>query len=768
MYWRLIQPFVPFLLGLLTIVLGSVLHLAHWELLAARLWAAMTAFACLALLVAMVRTWRRGEWGVDVIALVAMGAALLYEQMLVAAVVALMLFGGHALEAYANRRAERELARLIQRAPQRAWRYCGATLEDVPVEHVEKGDRLFVRSGDIVPADGMVVEGAAVLDESVLSGEATPVYRARGESIRCGVINAGAPFDLRVTVRAAESTYARLVRLSREACQSRAPMARLANRYALAFVPLTLAVAGLAGYFSGDPLRALAVLVVATPGPLLWAVPIAMVAGTSRCARHGVLVRSGRALETLTQVRQLIVDKTGMLTVGRAHVRDVETAGAWPPSTLLQWGASLAQGSTHILARALVEHAQAQRIPLKSPTDVVETASAEMRGHVDGHDVAMGSLRYLAMDEPAGSFWRRRLLNRVWHDDAGCAFLAVDGSLAGAVVFKDPLRIDTPHCVRRLKGAGMAHIVMFTDDGEARAQAIVEEAGIDEVRANLTPEQKLAAIVEASAKAPTLVIGDGLNDAPALAAATVSLAVGYEPGAGTARETADVVLLDARLDRLPDILRIARDTRRIAIQCVVAGMSLSLVAMLLAALGWLAPLVGALVHEGVDVLVIVYALRALGMRHGQPALDTNVRGRPVQEYVELAPVIDRIHRAAQTLGRATPAHARHELADLVDLLAHCAMPHARGGVIPLYPDLARRLSGDEPLASLSPMHREIFRLCRLLDWMNAAGDDPAVNAPGEIQCILVRLDTLLRLHLAQEEELFGSLGATQSRRVTSS
>lgn len=763
-----IRPFVPLLLGLSTLFIGGALHLTHQELWASRLWTVMAGFACLGLLVSMIRAWRRSQWGVDGIALIAMGTAILYEQALVAAVIALMLSGGQALEAYANGRAQSELERLIKRAPQRAWRYCGATLEEVAVQRVEKGDRLFVRSGEVVPADGIVVEGAAVLDESVLSGEAMPVYRARGETIRSGVVNAGAPFDLHVTAPSAESTYARIVRLSSEARQSRAPMARLADRYALAFVPLALIAAGLAWYVSGNHLRALAVLVVATPCPLLLAVPIAMVAGMSRAAHHGVLVKSGRSLETLAQVSQLFIDKTGTLTVGHVQVCDMETAGAWSPSTLLQWAASLAQGSSHVVAKAMVAQARSQQIRLDSPKDVVESAGAGMRGRVGNHDVAMGSLRYLVGEHSVESLWVRRLLSRVRHINAGCLFVMVDGELAGAVAYKDPLRIDTPRCIRRLRAAGVTRIVMLTGDVEERAHAIAEEAGIDEVRADLTPEQKLAAVVETSAKAPTLMIGDGINDAPALAAASVSLAVGYEQGVSAAQEAADVVLLDVHLDRIPDVLHIARDTRRIALQCVIAGMGLSFVAMLLAAMGWLVPLAGALVQEGIDVAVIVYALRALGPRRAQPVLATDMRDRLEREHAELAPILDRIHQAAETLGQATPARARHELADIVDLLGHSVIPHERNDDIQLYPDLARRMPGNDPLASLSQTHREIFRLCRLLDGMNVDGDDPSESATGEIQRLLVRLDTVLRLHLAQEDELFDSLSSPPLQHLASS
>ena len=342
-----------------------------------------------------------GEAGVDVIAVLAIGGALAMEEFVAAAIIALMLATGEALERYAAGRAHRELTALLSRAPRDVHRYEDGELVTRPIDAVIVGDRLLVMPGEVVPVDGLVEGAAAVLDEAALTGEARPVTRAEGDQVNSGTLNAGGPFDLRAIAAAEQSTYAGIVRLVREAEGSKAPFVRLADRYALLFVPLTLAVAGFAWLISGDPVRALAVVVVATPCPLLLAAPIAIVAGLSRAARRGIIVKGGGPLETLARARVLLFDKTGTLTAGRPRLAGVEAAPGVDPNDVLRLAASVDQVSPHVLAAAIVHGARERGLTLSFPTDVVETPGSGVSGRVDGREVQVGSADFAATSAPA-------------------------------------------------------------------------------------------------------------------------------------------------------------------------------------------------------------------------------------------------------------------------------------------------------------------------------------------------------------------------------
>lgn len=748
----------PALLGitLLALPAGLVLRGFGRGELATPIWNASALLAASLLLVEILVRLRRREIGVDLIALLAIAAAVFFEQALVAALIALMLASGRSLEYYSGRRAERELRRLIDRAPRSAWRYRGTELEQVPVDQVQAGDRLLLRMGEVVPVDGVVLDSPATLDESALTGEPLPVRRAPGEALRSGALNAGAPFEMRASHPATQSTYAAIVRMVEAARRSRAPFVRLADRYALLLIPLTLALAGLAWLLSGDPLRALAVLVVATPCPLILAVPVAIMSGISRCAHRGILVKDGATLEALARATLLFLDKTGTLTMGHASVLAVESAGVYPPAQLLQLAGSLAQASPHLVAQAIVQAAQAHGLRLERAQEVQEQPGAGLCGVVAGHAVMLGGHEYVASATPTVA-WTEGLLRRMAYEVAGGSFIAIDGVMAGAVLFSDRLRLESPRALRLLRQAGIRRIVMLTGDRSDAAQTIGMAVGVDEVRAGLSPAGKVAAITQGQRDGITLMVGDGINDAPALAAADVGIALGAG-GTSASSEAAGVVLLVDRLDRVAEALRIARRSRGIAVQGVLAGMGLSLLAMLLAAAGYLPALAGAIVQEVIDLAVIANALRALGAgRHERaaPTLAGEWIDRLRQEHATLVPLLERLRTAAEGLASAPPAQAREELAGLVEALERQLIPHERADEDSLYPQLARQLRGDDPLAALSHTHREIFRLARLLTRMSADLPADASSASlQEVQRLLLRLDTLLSLHFAQEDELY--------------
>ena len=741
--------------ALLVLAVGLVLSAFGHGQLAATLWNGSALLAAVLLLVEILARLRRREIGVDLIALLAIVTAVLFGQALVAALVALMLASGRALESYSGRRAEHELRRLIDRAPRMAWRYRDSELEQVPVEHIRAGDRLLVRLGEMVPVDGVVLDKSATLDESALTGEPLPVRREPGDTLRSGALNAGTPFEMRASHPATQSTYAAIVRMVEAARLSRAPFVRLADRYALLLIPVTLALAGIAWLISGDPLRVLAVLVVATPCPLILAVPIAIMSGISRCAHRGILIKDGATLEALARARRLFLDKTGTLTMGHVSVLAVESAGSHSREQLLRLAASLAQSSPHLVAQAIVETAQAHGLSLERAQEVREQPGAGLCGVVAGHAVMLGGHDYVAAATTALP-WSEGILRRMAYEVAGGSFIAIDGVMAGAVLFSDRLRLESPRALRLLRQAGIRHIVMLTGDRADAAQAIGMAVGVDEIHAGLSPAGKVAAIGQGRGEGTSLMVGDGINDAPALAAADVGIALGAG-GTSASSEAAGVVLLVDRLDRVAEALRIARRSRAIAVQGVLVGMGLSLLAMLLAVAGYLPALVGAVVQEAIDLAVIGNALRALGAgwrERATPRLAGDWIDSLRKEHAALLPLLERLRTAAEGLDDAPPAQAREELAGLIEALKSQLVPHEQADEDSLYPQLTRRLPGEDPLAALSHTHREIFRLVHLLEQMNAA---PAGSSLEEIQRLLLRLDTLLSLHFAQEDELYHSL-----------
>jgi heavy metal translocating P-type ATPase len=480
-------------------------------------------------------------------------------------------------------------------------------LEEVALDLLLAGDRLLIRRGDVVPVDGTVVEGVAVLDQSALTGEAMPVQLTAGQGALSGSTNVGDAFDLVATRRAAESTYAGVIRLVEAAQRSRAPMSRLADRYAILFLGVTILLAGAAWWLTGDSVRAVAVLVVATPCPLILAVPVAIVAGLSRAAKLGILIKGGKAIETLARVRALVIDKTGTLTVGQANIVDIRVADGMTQDELLAIAASLDQASKHIIAQTIVAEARSKGLALTVPTEVVETPGEGIVGRVAGRRVMVGGLHFIAgqIAGPAGA-----LLARERPPGALSAAVAVDGELAGVLILSDALRAGTEQLLRALRALGIERIVLATGDRHEVARFFSAGLSLDMVRSDLTPDQKVLVVLSERKNGPVMMIGDGINDAPALAAADLGMAMGAK-GAAASAEAADVVLLVDQLDRVLPAIQIARRSRTIALQSVVAGIGLSVVAMIAAALGYLVPVEGALLQEAIDVAVIFNALRAL-------------------------------------------------------------------------------------------------------------------------------------------------------------
>jgi heavy metal translocating P-type ATPase len=600
--------------ALLSIVAGGVLHLLGEGATGDAVWRAAVALLAVELALEVGRTVLIDHhMGVDTIALIAMVGSLALGQELAGVIVGLMFSGGAALEDIASTRARRELSSLIERAPKVAHVRIGDRLEQVPIEQVGVGDVVVVRTGEVVPVDGALVSREAVIDTSTLSGEPLPATIAAGMAVLSGSANAGDPFDVRAQRPAAESAYAALVRLVQQAQTERAPFVRMADRYAGFFLPATLLLATVAWAASGDPVRALAVVVVATPCPLILAAPIALVAGLSRAARSGILVKGAGGIETLGQARTVLFDKTGTLTVGIPEVRDIVARDGFVGAELLRLAASVDRMSAHVLGEALVRAARDADLELATPQAVREDPGQGIQGTVEQHVVAVGSRAFLrAAGIPAEEVASATLLTGRGSGEAQ-VLVGIDGHLSGVIVMADELRPDAGDIVARLRAEGVRHVAMVTGDRRSVAERIGTQLGVDRVYAQQTPEDKLEVVRRLHADEqlrPVIMVGDGVNDAPALALADLGIAMGAA-GATVSSETADAVITVDRVDRVADAVHIGRRSLAIARQSVLAGMGLSIAAMAVAAAGYLPPVAGALFQEVIDVAVILNALRAL-------------------------------------------------------------------------------------------------------------------------------------------------------------
>lgn len=587
------------------LIVGLGLYFGGRPDLAPTIWFAGVTPVLAMLVVEILRSLSRGEVGLDIVAALSMTAALVFGETLAAAVVALMYSGGTFLESFAEGRARAEMGNLLSRVPRTATRHRAGGLEEVKLDDIAPGDRLLIRQGDVVPVDGKVASATAFLDTSALTGESLPQRLARGSEALSGSTNAGDAFDLIATHEAKASTYAGIVRLVEEAQRSKAPMARLADRWSLGFLLITVAIAFAAWWFTGDPIRAVAVLVVATPCPLILAVPVALVAGLSRAAHFGVLVKGAKPLEAMARIHTLILDKTGTLTDGRPQIVSIDSAASMSADDILRYAAALDQASKHPVAQAIVAAAQAQGLTLPVPASVVETPGDGVSGRVDGRQVIVGSVGFVAQHLGAAPGHHSQLA-------AGSLMVAVavDGGLAGHLVMSDPLREGAADMLARLRAQGIKRILLATGDRLEVAERVTRDLGLDAVHAGLTPDGKVALVLTEREAGPVMMVGDGVNDAPALAVADVGVAMGAR-GAAASAEAADVVLLVDRVDRIAPGIEIARRSRHIALQSVVAGIGLSVVGMIAAAFGYLTPVQGALLQEAIDVAVILNALRAL-------------------------------------------------------------------------------------------------------------------------------------------------------------
>ena len=748
-------------IALFGLVSGALAHFAGLPKLAQTLWAIGTVPVVLGLFVSMTRDLLAGRMGVDAVAFVSMSAALLLGENLAAVVVAVMYAGGNLLEDFAVSRAERDLKSLVDRAPRIAHRRTATAFEDVGIDLVAVGDVILVRAGEVIPVDGVILTTNATLDEAALTGEPIPVTRAKGEPVHSGTINAGETFELRATAAAGDSTYAGIVKLVTAAQTAKAPFIRLADRYALLLLPVTLVLAGAAWAWSGDPIRGLAVLVASTPCPLILAAPVAFIAGVSRAARRGILIKGGAAIEALARTHTVMFDKTGTLTVGGARLVAIETAPERSADTILRLAASLEQASHHVVAAAIVTAAQVRGLTLSPPSGVKETMGSGLQGIVEGHTVRVGSYDLVCgPDRPQP--WAVRALRRASWRSALSVFVSVDGVTAGAILLADELRRETPRAVQALRSSGIKRIVMLTGDRADAADTIASALDLDAVLADRIPSDKVEAVAVEQRLHPTIMVGDGINDAPALAAASVGIAMGAR-GASASSEAADVVILVDQIDRVSDAVAIAQRARGIAVQSIVAGMALSGIAMIAAALGYLTPVAGALTQEAIDVAVILNALRALvpGWRYGHARLQSSAGRALRQGHHDLEAALDRLREIADALDEAPPQSAVALITDANTIVARSIVEHERDDESNVYPRLAKILHDGHGLAAMSRAHREILHLARLLarlaEGLKAETADKYLIR--DAQRVIEKIESLVRIHNAQEEDIYDHAAA---------
>ena len=546
----------------------------------------------------------RGNFAQDVVAMLAVVTAVLTREYFAGLVIVIMQTGGEALEDFSLARASSSLDALLARAPRTAFRKIGENLTETPVEDVQVGEVLTVRPGDLIPVDGSLLSNFAQVDESALTGEPLAPSKQKSERLLSGSVNIGGPFDMVAERRSEDSQYSRIVQLVKRAQEERPPLQRLADRYAVWFTPLTLAMCAVGWALTHNFATVLAVLVVATPCPLILAVPVAVISAINRAAAEGIITKGGAAMEHIGRAKVVVFDKTGTLTTGTPQLSEVVALNHMDSDEVLRLAASAEQLSTHALAREATLAGIKRLGSLELPSEFKETPGRGVQARVQGKKVLVGSRHLIEEELPKHG----TLLEGV--DGALEAYVAIDDRVRGLLRFRDTVRAGAVEMVPRLKSMGVAKIVMLTGDNEQNARHVGEVLGIEDVRANLLPEEKVQAVRElGKGGAVTVMVGDGINDAPALATATVGVAMGAH-GTGISAEAAQMVLLVDEISKVADAVSIGKRMLRVAKQSIYAGIGVSFILMVVAVFGKIVPVTGALLQEALDVAVILNALRA--------------------------------------------------------------------------------------------------------------------------------------------------------------
>ena len=594
-----------FSLAILAIIAGLILQFtglqtaSHWVL------GIISIISVLPIIMDMWQDVRTGRYGIDILAVTAIVTSVILRQYWAGIVIVVMFSGGAALEDFAEHRAKSELDALLSRVPTKATIIRKGKTIEVEVNDIRVGDLVLIKPGDVVPVDAVITDGIANFDESSLTGESLPQSKKISDELLSGSVSIDGAVTAKAIRIAQDSQYEQIIRLVRSATRTQAPIVRLADRYSVPFTFAAYTIALAAWFFGHQAIRFLEVIVVATPCPLLLAAPIAIISGMSRASKHGIIIKTGSALEQLAEAKTIAFDKTGTLTRGELSVDTVSTFNSFTRQDVLKYSASLEQNSNHVLARAITQEAVKKDIKIPKSKHVNEFAGQGLAATAGGKSILVGRLDFLesrSIDFPAKFSSNQPSLT--------ATYVAVDGKLAGAITFKDEIREESKSTIKRLTKLGVKNILMITGDNKATASAVAKKLGITHVHAQMLPSDKLRVLEELKER-PVVFVGDGVNDAPVLTVSDVGIALGAR-GSTAASQSADMVIMLDDISRVARAMEIAKRTFSIARQSILGGIALSVILMLIFATGKFPPLAGAIIQEVVDVLVIFNALRAHG------------------------------------------------------------------------------------------------------------------------------------------------------------
>jgi heavy metal translocating P-type ATPase len=605
-----VENYVPVLV-LSGLIVSGICWLFNLPEVASKLLLWVTFIGAIPFFLQMILSFLSGHFGVDLIAAVGIFASLLIGEQLAGAVILLMLSGGESLENFALKRARKDLTLLIERAPKIVHVKEGTELKDYTVDEVDVGQVFVVKPGEVVPLDGQVIAGNSMVDESSLTGESIPVTKGVHSTLLSGSINTDKVLEVRATHRSKDSKYQQIIQLVKDAENHKAKFVRLADRYSVFFTVVAFTLAGVAWLISGSPVRALAVLVVATPCPLILATPIAFASGISQAAKRGIIVKSGEAIEQLAKAKSFLFDKTGTLTLGEPQVVKAESySEKYRPKEIIALAASLDQLSAHVLARSLKSHADEKKITLEYPDDFQEDVGNGVMGKIGTETLFVGKLAYLKSKKIPIPEQYQRTHQLARASGKLVIYVADKKQIIGSIFFQDVVRTNIKKVFATLRQHAV-RVIMVTGDKAEVAHRIAHEANISEVFADCLPEKKVEVVGKVqSTDRPVVMVGDGVNDAPALARADVGITMGGH-GSTAASEAGDITIMVDNIERIQEMYLLAQRVLYIAVQCVMIGIGLSIVLMIIAALGFIKPVVGAMLQEVIDVIVILNALRVI-------------------------------------------------------------------------------------------------------------------------------------------------------------